>query len=94
MGIIAAVRTALFAAQHPHDSAGRILAVAKSNVGRRPPALGFRIVEAPTGQPVIEWTGPVNRTSPRFFSPMAKTGWLPFCATVTTSSRARNAAIP
>src|SRR5437867_3215912 len=69
MGIMAAVRTALFVAAQPGGTsvqtcgATRVLTVAKSNVGRRPPALGFHIVEAPTGQPVIEWTGPVNRTA-------------------------------
>jgi hypothetical protein len=63
MGIVAAVRTALFAAAHPADPDGRVLAVAKSNVGRRPPALGYRVVELASGQPVVEWTGPVDLTA-------------------------------
>lgn len=63
MGIMATVRTALFAAAHPTDPDGRVLAVAKSNVGRRPPALGYRIVESASGQPVVEWTGPVDLTA-------------------------------
>ena len=63
MGIVAAVRTALFAAAHPTDPDGRVLAVAKSNLGRRPPALGYRVVESASGQPVVEWTGPVDLTA-------------------------------
>ena len=38
----------------------RVLAVAKSNIGIAPPALGYRIVASPSGPPVIEWTGPVD----------------------------------
>ncbi len=63
MGIVAAVRTALFAAEHPADPAGRVLAVAKHNLGQRPPALGYRVVESASGQPVVEWTGPVDLTA-------------------------------
>jgi hypothetical protein len=63
VGIVAAVRTALFVAAPPSDSTGRVLAVAKSNVGRRPPALGYRVVESASGQPVVEWTGPVDLTA-------------------------------
>jgi hypothetical protein len=62
MGIVAAARTALFAAPHPDDAGLRVLTVAKSNVGVRPPALGYRIREA-NGLPVIEWTGPVGLTA-------------------------------
>ena len=35
----------------------------KKNLGVRPPALGYRIVETPCGQPAIEWTGPVDLTA-------------------------------
>jgi hypothetical protein len=63
MGIVAAVRTAFLVAVHPDDPTARVLAVMKNNVGRRPPALGFRIVESPAAQPVIEWTGPVDQTA-------------------------------
>lgn len=63
MGIMAAVRTALFIAADSGDPGSRVMSVAKSNMGRRPPALGFRVIESATGQPVIEWTGPVNRTA-------------------------------
>lgn len=60
VGIIAAVRTGLFVAPHPDDPTVRVLAATKSNVGRRPPALGYRVIESPAGQPTIEWTGPVD----------------------------------
>jgi putative DNA primase/helicase len=63
MGILAAVRTGLFVAPHPTDETARVLAVEKKNVGRRPPAQGYRVVESSTGQPVIEWTGPVDLTA-------------------------------
>jgi hypothetical protein len=79
MGILAAVRTALFAAPHPQDPAGRVLAVAKSNVGRRPPSLGYRLVES-SGQPVVEWTGPVDLTADALCRP----------APVTTGVKARD----
>jgi putative DNA primase/helicase len=62
MGIVASVRTALFVAPHPQDPNARVLAVSKSNVGQAPPALGFRVVEL-SGQPAIEWTGPVEVTA-------------------------------
>lgn len=63
MGIIAAVRTALLAAPHPHDPDARVLVVEKTNMSRHPPALGYRVVESASGQPVVEWTGPVDVTA-------------------------------
>ncbi len=63
IGIAAAVRTVLFAAPHPKEPDGRALAVAKHNLARRPPTLGFRIVESPSGLPVVEWTGEVGETA-------------------------------
>jgi hypothetical protein len=63
MGIVAAVRTGLFVAAHPTDPAGRVLSVAKHNLGRRPPALGYRVVELASGQPTVEWTGAVDLTA-------------------------------
>jgi hypothetical protein len=60
IGIIAAVRTGLFVAPHPDDPTLRVLASTKSNVGRRPTALGYRVIESETGEPAIEWTGPVQ----------------------------------
>jgi AAA domain len=69
MGIVAAVRSALFAAPHPDDPNLRVLSVAKCNVDRRPAALGYRIVESPLGQPIIEWTGPVIQTADELGQP-------------------------
>ncbi|MBO0697093.1 MAG: AAA family ATPase [Zavarzinella sp.] len=78
MGIVAAARTALFVARYPGEPAtdplgvpaptgpgtpDRVLAVAKTNVGRRPPSLGYRVVASPSGLPVIEWTGRVEMTA-------------------------------
>lgn len=74
IALMAAARTALFVAPHPgaesslhapHDEADarRVLAVSKSNLGRRPSSLGYRIVASPDGEGVIEWTGPVNLTA-------------------------------
>ena len=40
-----------------------VLAVSKTNVGRQPPALGYRVVESAGGLPVVEWTGPVDLTA-------------------------------
>jgi hypothetical protein len=60
MGIVAAVRTALLAAVHPQKPAERVLTVVKSNLGLRPPAQGYRVFASPVGQPMIEWTGPVD----------------------------------
>jgi hypothetical protein len=47
-------------APHSGEADSRVLAVAKSNIGIAPPALGYRIVASPSGPPVIEWTGPVD----------------------------------
>jgi RecA-family ATPase len=63
MGILAAVRTCLFAAPHPAESGLRVLSVAKSNAGRRAPSLGYRIASNPEGLPVVEWGGVIERTA-------------------------------
>jgi hypothetical protein len=79
MGIIGAVRTALFVAPYNRRSAPCadpgpavppplpappcVLAVSKTNLGRTPPALGYRVIELPDKQPQIEWLGPVDRTA-------------------------------
>jgi hypothetical protein len=57
------VRSALLAAPHPDDPEARVLAVTKSNLTRRPPALGYRSNESASGPGVIEWTGPVDLTA-------------------------------
>jgi AAA domain len=58
----------------PTVSPDCVLAVSKSNVGRRPPALGYRVVESPSGAPVINWTGPVDLTADDLCTRKAPTG--------------------
>ncbi len=63
IGIIAAVRSALLASGHPDDPDARVLAVTKSNLAHRPPALGFRLSVSRSGPGAVEWTGPVDLTA-------------------------------
>ena len=63
MGIVAACRTALLAAEHPTEQDLRILAPFKGNICARPPTLGYRIVQTAAGQPLVEWAGPVEVTA-------------------------------
>jgi hypothetical protein len=63
IGIAAAARAAWLVGAHPCDRDRRVLALTKTNVGRRPPALGYRIIESASGVPVVEWTGPVDLTA-------------------------------
>src|SRR5215210_1671047 len=37
--------------------------MSKTNVGRPPAALGYRVVETAAGLPIVEWTGPVDLTA-------------------------------
>ena len=62
MGILAAVRTSLFVAADPKDPDVKVLTLAKTNMGERPPGLRFRIVEQEK-QPVIQWIGDANLTA-------------------------------
>jgi hypothetical protein len=61
VGIVAACRTGLLLAAHPGDPAARVLAVTKSNLGPRPPALGLRVGVGACA--AVEWTGPVGLTA-------------------------------
>ena len=74
MGTIGAVRTALFVASAQVQVADSlresnaplpdcILALSKTNLGRTPPSLGYRVIESPSRLPMIEWLGPVDRTA-------------------------------
>lgn len=62
MGIVASVRTALYAMPHPADPDRRVLTVTKTNVGRTPVPLGYDLVES-AGQPVVRWAGPADLTA-------------------------------
>src|SRR5208282_3755672 len=68
IGISAAARAVFLVGPAPDDREMHVLAPVKMNLVRKPPALGYRIVEAeisgPDGSPIktqkIEWTGIVN----------------------------------
>jgi hypothetical protein len=55
----AAARSVLVVGQHPEDDDLRVLVSLKSNLGPKPPALGFVIEQAGTA-PVVRWRGPVD----------------------------------
>ena len=74
VGIAGAVRSGLLVGPHPGPAGGepggppapradRVLAVYKTNLGARPPSLGYRVVRSALGPPVVEWTGPVAVTA-------------------------------
>lgn len=72
VGIVAACRTGLLLGRHPDDPAVRVLAVTKSNLGPRPPALGLRVRGGVC--PVVEWGGPVDLTEEAACRPAARLG--------------------
>jgi hypothetical protein len=57
VGIIGAVRAGLLLAEHPAEPELRVLAVTKSNLAARPPALGFRLRVGGAARVSIEWEG-------------------------------------
>lgn len=62
IGIIAAMRTAMLIARHPHDRDQRVLAMVKCNLGPEPESLGFRLQASrlvPEGTEVA-WSGPLD----------------------------------
>lgn len=63
IAIIGSCRTASLAVQDPDDPEQRFLAGLKNNYGPLPPTLGYRLSTTPTGQPRIDWTGPVPKTA-------------------------------
>lgn len=62
IGIIAAMRTAMLIARHPHDRDQRVLAMVKCNLGKEPASLGFRLVasERDPEATEVKWLGPVE----------------------------------
>jgi hypothetical protein len=60
VGIIGSVRAGLMAAPHPADPELRVLAVTKTNLARKPPALGFRLVGDDAGRAAVAWEGPLD----------------------------------
>ena len=72
IGIIGAVRTGLLLASHPATPELRVLAVTKTNLSSRPPALGFRIRGGNTARVTIEWDAAVEITADALGIPAAR----------------------
>jgi hypothetical protein len=56
-------RTVLLAGRDPDDEELCLLAASKSNLGPLAATLAYRIAGGPTGQPVVDWAGPVAETA-------------------------------
>ncbi|MCI0704959.1 MAG: AAA family ATPase [Planctomycetia bacterium] len=68
IGIMGAVRTGLMLARHPDDLELRVLTLSKTNIGPPAPSLGFRLCrKEPTGETIVNWTGPVDMTADDLF---------------------------
>jgi hypothetical protein len=63
IGIVGAARAGLLIAADPDDPARRILASVKSNLAQPPPALAYRLVEAPNRAVRVEWLGTTTHTA-------------------------------
>ncbi len=63
IGIIGSVRMGLLAAIHPTQPDLRVLAVSKTNLASKPPALGYRIIRSHSGEAVIAWSGAMDVTA-------------------------------
>lgn len=62
IGIIAAMRSGMLIARHPHDRDMRVLAIVKCNLGPEPKSLGFRLVsiDGHLDHIGVSWQGPVD----------------------------------
>jgi len=63
IGIIGAARVGIVVARDPEDEGRCIVAVAKSNVGKIPPALAYRIRETPNETSYVAWEGTTAHTA-------------------------------
>jgi hypothetical protein len=63
IGIIGAIRTALFLSRHPRDPEQRVLAMSKSNLGPLAPTLAYRLAKDEIGRLRVEWTGACDVTA-------------------------------
>jgi len=63
IGIIGAARVGIVIARDPEDDGRCIVAVAKSNVGKIPPALAYRIHETPDETSYVVWEGTTAHTA-------------------------------
>jgi hypothetical protein len=71
IGIIGAIRTALFLGRHPRETDRRILAMTKSNIGPTAPALACRVTEQ-AGQPRLQWLGECDATADELCRPAGR----------------------
>jgi hypothetical protein len=63
IGIIGAARSGLLAARDPDDDSRRILAVTKSNLAEKPPAMAYRLEPAANGSVRIAWDGATDHNA-------------------------------
>jgi len=68
IGIIGAIRTALFLGRCPRQPDRRILAMTKSNIGPTAPALACRLAEE-AGRPRLQWLGECDATADELCRP-------------------------
>jgi len=68
IGIIGAMRTALFLGRCPRQPDRRILAMTKSNIGPTAPALACRLAEE-AGRPRLQWLGECDATADELCRP-------------------------
>jgi hypothetical protein len=68
IGIIGAIRTALFLGRCPGEPDRRILAMTKSNIGPTAPALACRLAEE-AGRPRLQWLGECDATADELCRP-------------------------
>jgi hypothetical protein len=69
IAIIGVARTAFLIGVHPHDARLRVLACTKNNLGEPAASLGFRITPSPNGEPVVNWTGPIEISAEELVPP-------------------------
>ena len=70
IGIIGAIRTALFLGRCPRQPDRRILAMTKSNIGPTAPALACRLAEE-AGRPRVQWLGECDATADELCRPLS-----------------------
>ena len=73
VGIIGAIRTALFLGRCPREPDRRVLAMTKSNIGPTAPALACRLVEE-AGRPRVQWLGVCDATADELCRPASPGG--------------------
>ena len=71
IGIIGAIRTALFLGRCPRQPDRRILAMTKSNIGPTAPALACRLAEE-AGRPRLQWLGECDATADELCRPPSR----------------------